>query len=72
MLQPRVCISDQEGLVVTFHDRPRPGTYISWVGDLPCSSEREDRRVEVEALTFRSPPTQTPKLDNTMAVSLMP
>lgn len=60
MLQPRVCISDQEGLVVTFHDTPRPGIYISWVGDLPCSSEKEDRRGEVEAFTFRSPPLRPP------------
>lgn len=44
MLHPIACISEQEGLVVTFHGRPEPGTHISWDGGLPCSSEKEEGR----------------------------
>lgn len=44
MLHPTACISEQEGLVLTFQGRPKPGTHISWVGGLPCSSEKEERR----------------------------
>ena len=42
-LHPSTGISEQEGLVATFHGRSRPETHTSWFESLPFSSEKEER-----------------------------
>lgn len=67
VLHHSACISEQEGVVVTFHHRPRPGICISWVGVLPCSSEKKERRGR-SLYFYKCPSHSGPQLYNTMTV----